>query len=116
MTIRQLDQNYAVSGQIEPADVQKIADMGYKSLVCNRPDGEAADQVPFERIAAAARAVGMRVEYLPIAAQGTNASDQAAFASLFNDLPKPVFAYCRSGNRSALLWSGMDAATVSAAS
>jgi sulfide:quinone oxidoreductase len=32
-------------------------------------------------------------------------ADAEAFATLFATLPKPVFAYCRSGTRSATLWS-----------
>ena len=110
MNMRQLNHSFAVAGQIEPSDVRMIAAMGFKSLICNRPDGEAADQVPFEGIAATAQAAGLRAEHLPIAPPGPTDGDHAAFAKLFDELPKPVLAYCRTGNRSALLWSGMDKA------
>ena len=110
MNMRQLNHSYAVAGQIEPSDVRMIAAMGYKSLICNRPDGEAADQVPFEGIVATAQAAGLRAEHLPIAPQGPTASDHTAFARLFDEMPKPILAYCRTGNRSALLWAGMDEA------
>jgi sulfide:quinone oxidoreductase len=35
---------FSVSTQVELADVSALADAGVKSLICNRPDGEGADQ------------------------------------------------------------------------
>lgn len=40
MNIRPLTPDYAVSPQIDPSDIAAIADAGYKSIICNRPDDE----------------------------------------------------------------------------
>ncbi|MDE3029426.1 MAG: TIGR01244 family phosphatase, partial [Paracoccaceae bacterium] len=40
MEIRALTPDYAVSPQIEPADVAAIKAAGYTTVICNRPDRE----------------------------------------------------------------------------
>ena len=109
MTPRTIDPQYAVSEQIEASDVKTLAAMGFKTILCNRPDGEAAGQPPFASVALAARELGLVAEYLPIAPQGAGPADHQAFVGLIDRLPKPVLAYCRSGNRSATLWQGLQA-------
>lgn len=44
--------------------------MGFKSIVCNRPDGEGEDQPLFETIETVAARAGLRSAYLPIDAAG----------------------------------------------
>ncbi len=46
MDIRQIDDNYSVSGQIEPDDVRDIAAEGFRTIICNRPDGEGGPSSP----------------------------------------------------------------------
>ena len=45
--------------QIAPADIAALAAAGFRSIICNRPDGEGADQPVFAEIEAAARAAGL---------------------------------------------------------
>src|SRR3546814_4759693 len=54
MTIRSLTPALSVSPQIDPADVVALAASGFRSIVCNRPDGEEAGQPTAAAIAAAA--------------------------------------------------------------
>ena len=44
MDIRRIDDELSVSPQISADDISAIAQAGYRAIVCNRPDGEAADQ------------------------------------------------------------------------
>ena len=53
LEIKQLNDAFSVSSQISTEDVKALADRGVKSLICNRPDGEAADQVNVSEIEAA---------------------------------------------------------------
>ena len=53
MEFRKITDDIAVSPQIAAADVKDIADAGYRSIICNRPDGEGADQPTFHEIARA---------------------------------------------------------------
>lgn len=96
---------FAVSAQIDAADIPAIAGRGFRSVICNRPDGEDAGQPAFAEIAAAARAAGIDARHVPIRGGVASAADLAAFDAALRDLPHPVLAYCRSGTRSANLWS-----------
>jgi sulfide:quinone oxidoreductase len=63
------------------------------------------DQPNFEEIETAARALGLEARYLPITAGKVQDEDATAFGKLLTELPGPVLAYCRTGTRSATLWS-----------
>jgi sulfide:quinone oxidoreductase len=105
MDIKPIDDSLAVSPQIMPADIPKLAQQGFKSVICNRPDGEAENQPSFADIREAAAAAGLECRYLPVTAGNVGDSDVAAFEAALQSLPKPALAYCRTGTRSALLWS-----------
>lgn len=105
MDIKALDQGLAVSGQIAATDLKAIAEAGYRAVVCNRPDGEAGDQPGFSEIEQAAQALGMATTYLPVESGKVTDQQAQAFGTLMTQLPGPVFAYCRTGTRSATLWA-----------
>jgi len=105
MDVKPINDNIAVSPQIQPADVAEIARLGYRSIVCNRPDGEGADQPTFAEVEKAAKKAGIEARYVPVVAGKVQDSDAADFGKALDQLPKPVFAYCRTGTRSATLWS-----------
>lgn len=115
MEFRQITDDITVSPQIMPEHLQQIADAGYRAIICNRPDGEGADQPTFDEIAAAAKSVGLEARYLPIISGKVEDGDAVAFGQLLRDLPGPVLAYCRSGTRSATLWSLSQASTLTPA-
>jgi sulfide:quinone oxidoreductase len=95
----------SVSEQVHPADIAAIAAAGFRSLICNRPDGEGSDQPLFAEIAAAAKAQGLEAAYLPIVTGKVSDEDAQTFGRLLDSLPKPIFAFCRTGTRSATLWA-----------
>ena len=115
MDLRAINATLSVSPQILASDLQKIADQGYRAVICNRPDGEGADQPTFEEIEEAAKAVGLEARYVPVEAGKVQDADADAFATAMDELPKPVLAYCRTGTRSATLWSLTQAKTLSVA-
>jgi len=105
MDIRSITPNIAVSPKISAEDIPAIVEAGYRAIICNRPDGEGADQPNFEEIEAAAKAAGLETRYIPIVAGKVGDDDATAFGAALDALPGPVFAYCRTGTRSATLWS-----------
>jgi sulfide:quinone oxidoreductase len=105
MEIKKLTGDLSVSAQIQPADLRAVADAGFRAVICNRPDGEGADQPGFDAIAVAAAAAGIEARYVPVVTGMVTEEDTAAFARAQAELPGPVLAYCRSGTRSATLWS-----------
>jgi sulfide:quinone oxidoreductase len=109
MTIRTLTPALRVSPQIDPADVAGLAASGFRSIICNRPDGEEAGQPPAAEVAAAAAAHGLRFTHIPVVPGSIGENDAAAMARALAELPAPVLAYCRSGARSEQL-AGMATA------
>ncbi|WP_170464825.1 bifunctional protein tyrosine phosphatase family protein/NAD(P)/FAD-dependent oxidoreductase [Ruegeria arenilitoris] len=111
MDLRKISPQFTASPQISIEDVPVIAANGYRAIICNRPDGEAPDQPSFEEIEAAAKAVGIEAQYVPIQSGMVKDTDVLAFGVVLQDLPKPVLAYCRTGTRSVTLWSFHEAPT-----
>ncbi|WP_197918247.1 bifunctional protein tyrosine phosphatase family protein/NAD(P)/FAD-dependent oxidoreductase [Thiosulfatihalobacter marinus] len=115
MQIKTITAQISVSPQIVADDLPAIAAAGFRSIICNRPDGEAADQPTYEEIETAASAAGLEARYLPVVAGKVRDEDAEEFGTALLELPGPVFAYCRTGTRSATLWSLSQARTMSAA-
>jgi len=104
MAITEITPAYSVSPQIDPADVAGIATLGFRSILCNRPDGEAADQPPVDAVRAEATRLGLGFAYVPVVSGSIDAGNVADFRAALASLPKPVLAYCRSGARCQNLW------------
>ena len=105
MEAKFLTDTFSVSPQVSPADLETIAEAGFRTVICNRPDGEGNDQPLFHEIEEAAKAAGLAVHYLPVESGKVSDEDAKAFGALFAAAPKPVFAFCRTGTRSVTLWS-----------
>ncbi len=105
MEIKALDKQLSVSGQILPGDVEELARRGVRTLICNRPDGEGADQPNFAEIERAAEAAGLQVQYLPVNTGGVSDEEAQRFGELLAATTEPIHAYCRSGMRSTTLWA-----------
>ncbi|MGB3725384.1 MAG: TIGR01244 family sulfur transferase [Glaciecola sp.] len=113
MDIRHINQYISVSPQISVEDVKNIADLGYKSMVCHRPDGEGPDQVNFTEIEKEANAHNIKIVYQPVVSGKVTDDDAQTFKQHLSELPTPLFAYCRTGTRSTTLWSLAMADTIS---
>jgi sulfide:quinone oxidoreductase len=109
MDIRKVTEDFAVSGQLLPDELAGVAQQGYRSLICNRPDGESADQPTLAEVEQAALAAGLTLRYLPVISGRVSDHDVTNFARDLEDLPGPVLAFCRTGNRSLTLWSMVQA-------
>jgi sulfide:quinone oxidoreductase len=105
MDIKKITDELSVCGQLQLPDVSEVARLGFRSLICNRPDSEAADQPSYEEVAAAARTCGLQVQNLPAITGKVTDEQGEAFGGLLNNMPKPVLAYCRTGMRSVTMWA-----------
>ena len=105
MDLKKITGKTSVSAQITPDDIAAIKEAGFRAIICNRPDGEGADQPSFEEIEAAAKKAGLEAAYVPVTTGMVRDEDVEAFGAALKALPRPVLAYCRTGTRSATLWS-----------
>lgn len=105
MEIRKLSDKMSVSPQINPGDLPEIAKAGFKLVINNRPDGEAPGQPTTAEIAAAAEQAGLAYAYIPVSGMAMTEDAIAAHRAAIDQAGGPVFAYCRTGTRSTMMWA-----------
>ncbi|MBT1450763.1 TIGR01244 family phosphatase [Glaciecola sp. XM2] len=94
-----------VAPQIMPEDLQTLKALGFKTVICNRPDGEGADQPTFTEIQVEAEKLGLACAYVPAISGKVTQDDVDKFGQTLSELPGPTLAYCRTGTRSITLWA-----------
>lgn len=110
MEIKQLSNEVSVSAQLNADDMKQLSEADIRTIICNRPDGEAVDQPGYEEIENAAALFNIETHYLPVKSGMVTDEDVDAFNKLLSEKPRPVLAYCRTGTRSATLWALAHAA------
>ncbi|AHD00577.1 TIGR01244 family sulfur transferase [Leisingera methylohalidivorans] len=114
MDARVITPRYSVSPQISAEDLPAIADAGYKTVICNRPDTEVPPSHQAEAIRTAAEAAGLRFEVLPLTHQTMTPENAARQRALYEECDGPVLAYCASGTRCSVVWALGQACDMSA--
>ena len=104
MQIGQLSEHFFISGQIEPEHVPQLAEHGFKTIICNRADGEDAGQPTAAEVAAAAAEQGIEFIHIPVVPPGVSPQNMQDFKDKFDELQRPVLMYCRTGTRCAMLY------------
>lgn len=105
MDIRPLTDRYAVSPQIDPADMAGIKAAGYALVIDNRPDGEIPPSHHTAAMAEAAAAAGLEFIANPVIGGALTMANVQAQAEAIASAKGPVLAYCASGNRSSICWA-----------
>lgn len=109
MDVRQLTTEFSVSAQLQPADMAALARMGFRTIVNNRPDGEAEAQPRNAECELAARKLGLEYHYLPVLSSGITDTDVQSFSKLLESAQGPLLAFCRTGTRCTMLWALAEA-------
>lgn len=105
MDLKKINDALSVASQIQLHEVSLVAQAGFKSVICNRPDGESPDQPSHQEIQAACAAHGMAFRFLPADTGKVLDGHGTEFGELLRTLPGPVLAYCRTGTRSTTMWA-----------
>ncbi|MCC5960274.1 MAG: TIGR01244 family phosphatase [Rhodobacteraceae bacterium] len=105
MDIRHLTDSYAVSPQITPDDVATLAEAGFTTIICNRPDGEIPPELQADAIRQAVEGAGLRFVVNPVIGGAITMENVTAQGAALTDSSGPVLAYCASGNRSSIVWA-----------
>lgn len=111
MAILKLDEHLYISPQLTKADAEQIAQLGIKTVVCNRPDREEESQPEFAQIKQWLEQAGVTgFHHQPVVAPNIQTGDVEHFHALLENAGHPVLAYCRTGTRCSLLWGFRRAA------
>ena len=99
-----------VSPQLSVDDVKEAAAAGVTLIVNNRPDGEMIGQPTSAKIEAAAKAAGLDYIHIPVDSRGITPEHTAALEEAMDEAPDgPTLAFCRTGNRSILVFAYAEA-------
>lgn len=104
MNMTQIADNYFVAPQLSVDDVSAAKAQGFTTIMCNRPDNEEPNQVNSDKMAAACAEQGLDFVFLPMQGPSFGPDYLPQVQALVND-NKKVLAYCRSGNRSSILFN-----------
>jgi uncharacterized protein (TIGR01244 family) len=114
MDARNLTPTYAVSPQIDPADVAAIKSAGFVRVICNRPDAEIPPEIRADQMRDLVEAAGMEFILNPVIGGAITRENVATQRQAMTTANGPVFAYCASGNRSSIVWALAQAGAVAA--
>ena len=112
MNMKKLSPRFFVSEQISTTDLGVASAQGIKTIMNNRPDGEAQGQPRSADLAAAAAELGMQFVDLPVVAGRLTDENIDQFESANRTLQGPILMYCRTGTRSTSLWALNEARTL----
>lgn len=105
MQLNKIIEDYFVSEQVTPDDIKHIKEAGFKTIFCNRPDNEENNQVTVASIKKIAEENGLKFIHQPVIGGQITQADVDQFSDYYDDSEKPIFAYCRTGTRSSMLWA-----------
>ncbi|CAG9294942.1 protein tyrosine phosphatase family protein [Celerinatantimonas diazotrophica] len=105
MEIHQITKQLSVCPQLTVDEIKTIHQLGYQTIICNRPDGEQPEQPKAEDLKQAAEELGMTFIFQPIVNGQIEFSDGTEFLSYLESSNTPILAYCRTGTRSTILWA-----------
>jgi uncharacterized protein (TIGR01244 family) len=95
----------AVGEMPTAAQIEILATAGFKSILNTQPDGE-VDRVltaSYAHVLAMARNLAYR--HVPIESRRPTDDQIAAITAALAELPRPIYACCYSGSRSAAAWA-----------
>lgn len=102
---RRLSQGIAVGRAPTCDEVAALAGAGFRSLINNRPDGEKDSPMTSAETEAVAVELGLAYAHIPVEGRNPLETDVRVFVEALKAMPRPVYAFCHSGGRSAALWA-----------
>lgn len=99
----EISPTFSVAGQLRPEDLAGLAEAGFTTIICNRPDGEDFGQPDAETMRGAAEQAGLEFHHIPVTGGMFTPQAIADFTKARRASTGRTLAYCRTGNRSAAL-------------
>lgn len=93
-----------VSGQLFAADLGLLAKQGVRTIVDNRTDADMEGQPSAADLAGVAEEHGMSYVHFPVPPGSISSADVEAFATLCEELERPLHIFGRSAGPSIKIW------------
>lgn len=109
MDITKVSDAFSVTAQISEDDLNHIAQHGFKTIVCNRPDKEGGDGQPDSAVLASlAKSLGLSFVYLPFSPGQLTQAETQQFIEIFKTQQKPILGFCKTGNRAKTIYTAAN--------
>lgn len=108
-----LTPDFAITGDLAPADFAEAARLGFKAILNNRPDNEETDQLNNTAEAELSWQAGLKYRFLPLDKHElfTDPIVEGMIRAT-GELGGPILAHCKSGLRCAIVWAAARARSV----
>ncbi len=101
-----LTPEFAIGPQVVPEDFEPLRAAGFASVLNARPDDETGSYLTAADAEKLALAIGLAYAHSPTGNHAIFESDLIdRFEKALAELPKPIFAHCKTGTRAAILWA-----------
>ncbi|WP_273789455.1 TIGR01244 family sulfur transferase [Bartonella sp. ML70XJBT] len=104
MNLQQIDPDIFIGAQMNIENIKTLAEAGFKTIICNRPDHEEPDHPDFSSIKMVANDYGIKAYYLPVSPPTIKKSDVETMQTILKTASLPLLAYCHHGTRSLHLY------------
>lgn len=98
-----INDEVTVGPQPSEAEIQQLREQGFKAVVNFRTDGEEDQPLSPDDEANAVESAGLRYLSIPVSMQSMGPELVDQFREKYAELPKPVFAHCKSGKRAGAM-------------
>lgn len=103
--ISKVSDDFSTAPQISMDDIAEIAQLGFKTIINNRPDNEGgAGQPTSAQLALAAKKHGLSYVHIPVIPNNIQPNQVDKFSAAYNLAAKPVLGFCRTGNRAGSIF------------
>lgn len=92
-----------VGPQPSAEEISELGQQGFKTVVNFRTDGEEEQPLLPDAEGEKVKAAGMEYRNFPVSMKSMGPEQVDEFRQKFSELPKPVFAHCKSGKRAGAM-------------
>ena len=98
-----INEEVTVGPQPSEQELQQLSSQGFQSVVNFRTDGEEDQPLSPEAEGEKVTAAGLEYVNIPVSMKSMGPEQVDQFRSKFRELPKQVFAHCKSGERAGAM-------------
>jgi uncharacterized protein (TIGR01244 family) len=98
-----IDDQVTVGAQPTEGQIQRLVEEGFRSVVNFRTEGEEEQPISPSAEGQKVKSVGMTYLHIPVSTKTIAPELVNHLRKRFADLPKPVFAHCKSGKRAGAM-------------
>lgn len=107
--IKQLEEGLYLTPQLFPRQIASLRDLGVKTIIDMRPDGEAFSQPSSVVMQSAAHSLKLDFHYIPVPHESIPPEAVEALDKALPPDAMPACLYCRTGRRAARLYALVQA-------